>query len=165
MAKKNKKHEKIASQALSDSFFGRELSAAVVSFDEAIATRLGISAAEWKCLGLLDRHGAMPASRLAALSGFTTGAMTGIVDRLEKSGVVRREAHPTDRRSVIIHPADLGRIRERVEPSLSSLSKAMSKLASGYSPSKLEAIANYMDLTTELLREETARLRRKKSKK
>ena len=42
---------------------GRELSNAVVFFHEAVASRLGMSAAEWKCLGLLDQHG--PSTRAA----------------------------------------------------------------------------------------------------
>ncbi|HEY6370392.1 MAG TPA: hypothetical protein VIX37_07415, partial [Candidatus Sulfotelmatobacter sp.] len=50
---------------------GRELSNAVIFFHEAIAAHLGMSTAEWKCLGLLDQHGASTASRLAELSGFT----------------------------------------------------------------------------------------------
>jgi hypothetical protein len=65
---------------------GREFSDAVVFFHEALAAQLGMSAAEWKCLGLLDQHGPSTASRLAELSGFTTGAITGIVDRTTGAG-------------------------------------------------------------------------------
>jgi DNA-binding MarR family transcriptional regulator len=64
----------------------RALSTAIVLFHEAIAARLGMSSAEWKCLGFLEEHGPLTAGRLAALSGFTTGAVTGIVDRLERAG-------------------------------------------------------------------------------
>jgi hypothetical protein len=53
---------------------GRELSDAIVFFHEAVAAHLGMSVAEWKCLGLLREHGSSSASRLAELSGFTTGA-------------------------------------------------------------------------------------------
>ena len=88
--------------------FGRELSNAVIFFHEAIAAHLGMSAAEWKCLGLLDQHGPSPASRLADLSGFTTGAITGIVDRLERSGYVRRQPHPTDGRQVLFALTEKG---------------------------------------------------------
>jgi DNA-binding MarR family transcriptional regulator len=78
---------------------GRELSNAVVFFHEAIASHLGISAAEWKCLGLLDQHGPLTASHLAELSGFTTGAITGIVDRLEHAGYAPEQKATTIRRS------------------------------------------------------------------
>ena len=46
----------------------------------------------------------MTAGRLAELTGLTTGAITGLVDRLERRGYARREPHPTDRRSVIVQP-------------------------------------------------------------
>lgn len=165
MAKKNKKHGKGPQAEIPrDALTGRELSNAIVFFHEAVAARLGMSSAEWKCLGLLEQHGAMPASRLAALSGFTTGAITGIVDRLEKSAIVRRAPHPTDRRSVIIKPVDLDRVRERVEPIFSSLAKEMKRLASNYSAAELETIAGFMGQTAEVLREQTARLRRKMTK-
>ena len=92
---------------------GRELSDAVVFFHEAVAAHLGMTAAEWKCLGLLREHGSSSASRLAELSGFTTGAITGIVDRLERAGYVRREPHLTDRRSVIVQPQHLKEVQQR----------------------------------------------------
>jgi len=138
---------------------GRELSDAVVFFHEAVAVHVGMSAAEWKCFGLLDQHGAMAASRLAELSGFTTGAITGIVDRLERARLVRREPHPTDRRSVIVRPLNVSRVRERVEPVFESLLKGMTELASKYSPAELAAIATFMRGTAEVLRGETARLK------
>jgi DNA-binding MarR family transcriptional regulator len=143
---------------------GRELSNAVVFFHEAIAGHLGISIAEWKCLGLLGQLGSMSASQLAELSGFTTGAITGIVDRLEKAGLVRREAHPTDRRSVIVQPLASQRIREQVEPVFQSLGRAMAALAGKYSADELSAIASFMTGMTEVLRGETAKLKASRAK-
>ena len=85
----------------------------------------GLGAAEWKCLGVLDLEGPAPAGRLAAASGFTTGAITGIVDRLERAGYVRREAHPTDRRSVVIRPLHVAGLKAKVGPIFASLRAAM----------------------------------------
>jgi len=141
---------------------GRELSNAVVFFHEAIASQLGISAAEWKCLGLLNQHGPSSASRLAELSGFTTGAITGIVDRLEQAGYARREPHPNDRRSVIVHPRHMRELEERVAPIFQSLGHAMAQIAGGYSSKELAAIAGFFRETTEVLRNETARLKLQK---
>ncbi len=137
---------------------GRELSDAVVFFHEAVASHLGMTAAEWRCLGLLDRHGPLPASRLAGLSGFTTGAITGIVDRLERGGYVRRERHPSDRRSVIVHPLPVKRLRQLVEPVFESLRAAMAAVAGQFSPAELTAIDSFLRATTEALRSETAKL-------
>jgi DNA-binding MarR family transcriptional regulator len=139
---------------------GRELSNAVIFFHEAVASHLGISAAEWKCLGLLDQHGPATASRLAELSGFSTGAITGIVDRLEHAGYVRREAHPNDRRSVIVQPQHVKQLKERVIPIFQSLGRAMAAITGGYSPGELTAIAKFFRETTEVLHNETAKLKR-----
>jgi DNA-binding MarR family transcriptional regulator len=141
---------------------GRELSSAVIFFHEAVASHLGMNAAEWKCLGLLDQHGPLTASRLAELSGFTTGAITGIVDRLEKAGYVLRARHPSDRRSVIVQPRNVRELRELVTPIFQSLGSAMAEIAGRYSSAELAAIARFFQETTEVLRNETAKLRHQK---
>ncbi len=141
---------------------GRELSDAIVFFHESVAAYLGVSAAEWKCLGLLREHGSSSASRLAELSGFTTGAITGIVDRLESAGYVRREAHATDRRSVIVKPQHLKEVQQRVGPIFQSLLNAMATIASHYTTAELEAIGGFFKETTAALRAETAKLKKKK---
>jgi DNA-binding MarR family transcriptional regulator len=138
---------------------GRELSNAVIFFHEAVASHLGMSAAEWKCRGLLDQHGPSTASRLAELSGFTTGAITGIVDRLEHAGYVCRESNPNDRRSVIVHPQHVRELKERVGPIFQSLGRAMAEIAGSYSSEELTAIARFFRETTEVLRNETAKLK------
>jgi predicted transcriptional regulator len=137
----------------------REFSTAVIAFHEAVAARLGMSAAEWKSLGVLEQHGPLTAGRLAELSGFTTGAITGIVDRLERAGYVRRERHPIDRRSVIIHPQRLDEVKGRVAPIFGSLAKRMVDISARYTPTQLSAVYKFFVQTTEALRSETAKLK------
>jgi DNA-binding MarR family transcriptional regulator len=137
---------------------GQELSTSVVLFHEAVASRLGLGAAEWKCLGLLGRSGPATAGRLAELSGFTTGAITGIVDRLEKAGYVRRRPNPADRRSVIVEALENRALQEQVTPIFASLGHAMAGVAGRYSPQELAVIQDYLQRTTQALREETAKL-------
>jgi predicted transcriptional regulator len=141
---------------------GRELSNAIVFFHEAVAAHLGMSVAEWKCLGLLREHGSSSASRLAELSGFTTGAITGIVDRLESAGYVRREPHPTDRRSVIVQPQHVKEVQKRVGPIFQSLLNAMATIASHYTAAELKAIAGFFRETTAVLHAETVKLKKTK---
>lgn len=162
MAKTKKTARTPSAGSPDNPLIGRELSDAIVFFHEAVAAHLGMSAAEWKCLGLLDRHGPSTAGRLAELSGFTTGAITGIVDRLQQAAYVRREPHPDDRRSVIIHPLRIKQVRERIRGIFQSLGRAMSAVASHYSPSELTAIAAFFRETTDVLHEETARLKHAK---
>ncbi len=141
---------------------GRELSDAVIFFHEAVAAHLGMSAAEWKCLGLLDQHGPSTASRLAELSGFTTGAITGIVDRLEGAGYVRREANPNDRRSVIVQPVHVKELKETVLPIFQSLGRAMGEITGHYNGRELIAIAKFFRETIDVLRAETVKLKQRK---
>jgi DNA-binding MarR family transcriptional regulator len=141
-----------------DVLVGRELSTAIVLFHEAVATQLDMSAAEWKCFGLLDLHGPCTAGHLAKLSGFTTGAITGIVDRLERAGHVRRQPNPRDRRSTIIHPVDFRELRARVAPLFASLGKAMLEVCGHFTPQQLLAVQDYLRRTTQALRQETAKL-------
>ena len=76
----------------------RATSAQSVLFSQAVADRVGISATDLETLDILVRSGPLTAGRLAELTGLTTGAITGLVDRLERRGYAHREPHPTDRR-------------------------------------------------------------------
>src|SRR6516165_10656801 len=81
---------------------GRQLSAATIMFHQAVADRLGLNPTDHKCIDLLALKGLMTAGELADATGLTTGAITGVIDRLEGAGFVRREEDPNDRRRVIL---------------------------------------------------------------
>src|SRR6267154_3339323 len=80
----------------------RRSSAQGVIFGQTVASRVGISSSDLECLDFLNLEGRVTAGRLAEVTGLTTGAITGVVDRLEKAGLVRRERDETDRRKVFI---------------------------------------------------------------
>jgi DNA-binding MarR family transcriptional regulator len=84
---------------------------------------LGVNPTDLGALCLLLLHGPAPAGRLAELTGLTTGAVTGVVDRLEKGGFVRREVDPADRRKVIVVP-DAGRVDRDLFPHFPNLQRA-----------------------------------------
>ena len=137
---------------------GREFSAAVVLFNEAVGRQLGLSATERKILDILDRIGPVTAGRLAEHSGLTTGAITGIVDRLARAGFAGREPNPDDRRSVIIRvlpSAELDGLRDQV---FAPFGRAMAAVGAGYSPAELATITSYLRQVTDVLHEHTARL-------
>src|SRR5579863_8641897 len=81
---------------------GRDVGTAALVFHQTIADRLGLNPTDHKCLEILHRAEDPTAGDLALATGLTTGAVTGVIDRLEQRGFVRREAHPTDRRKVRI---------------------------------------------------------------
>jgi DNA-binding MarR family transcriptional regulator len=82
----------------------RRSSALGVIFGQTVASRVGISSSDLECLDFLNLEGRVTAGRLAELTGLTTGAITGVADRLEKAGLVRRERDDNDRRKVFIAP-------------------------------------------------------------
>jgi DNA-binding MarR family transcriptional regulator len=136
----------------------RALATAIIAFHERGARRLGMSAAESKSLGVLGELGVATAGQLAQETGLTTGAITGIVDRLEKAGFARREPNPDDRRSVLIRALQQDKVRKLVGPMFESLSRAMAEMRSRYSAKELAAIDRYLADTTEVLRQEIAKM-------
>jgi DNA-binding MarR family transcriptional regulator len=68
----------------------------------AAAERLGLGSTDFDALLVLDAAGALAAGRIADAMGITTGAVTGLIDRLERAGSVQRARHETDRRQVLI---------------------------------------------------------------
>jgi DNA-binding MarR family transcriptional regulator len=70
------------------------------AFDRLAASQLGISETDLLCLNIVENSGGLSAGELAARSGFTAGAITGVIDRLEKVGYARRVSNAADRRRV-----------------------------------------------------------------
>jgi DNA-binding MarR family transcriptional regulator len=76
------------------------------AFDALAAKRLGVSTTDLHCLNIIESNGGVTAGDLARLSGLTTGAVTGVIDRLEDTGYARRVADPADRRKVNVEVTD-----------------------------------------------------------
>jgi DNA-binding MarR family transcriptional regulator len=81
----------------------RRYSTALVLLHHAVAERLGLGPTDHKCLDLLRERGAMSGSDLAAITGLTSGAITGVVARLERAGYLRREADSVDKRKQVLY--------------------------------------------------------------
>jgi len=136
----------------------RELATSVVSFQEAVARSVGMSAAERKCAGLLAERGRMTPGELAQATGLTTGAITGIVDRLSKAGYAARVAHPSDRRSVIVEARNADRLMAIMGPPFAALTKAMDRIDARYSEAERALIQRHLTDTIAVLREQAAQL-------
>ena len=70
--------------------------------DEAVATRFGLNRTDLRCIGILYRRGRVTAGELAEESGLTPGAITTVLDRMERNGYANRVADPSDRRRVMV---------------------------------------------------------------
>jgi DNA-binding MarR family transcriptional regulator len=72
------------------------------AFDNVAAERLGVNRTDLHCLNIIESRSGLTAGELAAEAGLTTGAITGVVDRLERAGYARRVRDPADRRKVSV---------------------------------------------------------------
>jgi DNA-binding MarR family transcriptional regulator len=72
---------------------------------QVAADELGIGISDLDTLLLLDEYGALAAGRIAEALAITTGAVTGLVDRLARAGWVERARHEADRRQVLVELA------------------------------------------------------------
>src|SRR5947209_11432066 len=70
------------------------------AFDNLAAERLGVNETDLHCLNIIENSGGLTAGELAARAGLTNGAVTGVLDRLERAGFATRAADPGDRRRV-----------------------------------------------------------------
>jgi DNA-binding MarR family transcriptional regulator len=119
----------------------RRSSAQGAIFGQTIANHVGISNSDMECLDFLILGGRVTAGRLAELTGLTTGAITGVVDRLEQAGMVRRERDADDRRKVFVaavpeNIAKIGRFYEHLQ-------RAMLKVWDGYSDAELRLLLRF----------------------
>jgi DNA-binding MarR family transcriptional regulator len=139
----------------------RDLATAVIAFHEVGARRVGMTPAERKCAGMIAELGQSTPKQLAEMSGLSTGAITGIVDRLERAGYAKREPNPKDRRSVIIRPLNTERLAKETLPIFASLTEAMTALADRYSAEQRELILKHLQDTIAILREQTAKVQKR----
>ena len=138
---------------------GRELSTVTILFHSALAEQFGLNATDWKCADILTRLGPLTAGQLSELTGLTTGAITGVIDRLEQGGFARRERDPQDRRKVIIQPV-LEREQE-INDLFGDLLQGYDELLAAYSDQELAFILEYMIQSARVMREAAAKLRKK----
>lgn len=119
----------------------RRSSAQGVLFGQTVANVAGISGSDLECLDFLNLEGRVTAGRLAEVTGLTTGAITGVVDRLEKAGLVRRERDEADRRKVFIVTVaeNVGKIGRFYVP----MQEEMQKLWSTYSDAELRLLLRF----------------------
>ena len=120
----------------------RRSSAQGVMFSQAVANRVGISSSDLECLDFLNLEGRVTAGRLAEVTGLTTGAITGVVDRLEKAGLVRRERDADDRRKVFITtiPDSVAKIGTFYQ----HMQRAVLKDWEGYTDAELKLLLRFM---------------------
>jgi DNA-binding MarR family transcriptional regulator len=137
---------------------GEQSATETALFQQTAAAHYGLGISEMKALGVLLREGQVSAGRLAEELSLTTGAVTGVIDRLTRRGLARRTADPDDRRRVLVEPdrAALAAGENVYLP----IGRAFDELHAGYRTEELVFLADYLQRSVQITRAETAKLGR-----
>lgn len=140
---------------------GREISLLTVLFHAAAAARLGITSTDQKCLDLIVRashESPVTAGRVAEMTGLTSGAVTGVLDRLERGRFIRRDKDPGDRRQVVVRVLpDRGPDLEAI---FGPFGRSWEETAAQFDERELEVIGRFQLAAIAMLQGEVARLQK-----
>jgi DNA-binding MarR family transcriptional regulator len=135
----------------------RRHSTAAVLFHHALADRLGLGPTDLKCLDLLREHGPMTGSDLAGLTGLTTGAITGVVSRLEDARFVKRTPDAQDGRRQILSPTH--EHARDVHALFNRMHNELADILADFNARELSVIGKFLTNSTELIYAQIAHLR------
>lgn len=127
------------------------------AFDDAAFARLGINRSDGRALDIIDRHGRITAGQLASESGLSTGAITTLLDRMERAGYVRRVRDTEDRRRVLVELTD--EARQRVGEIWGPIAEASRRGLDRHSDAELLFLRDFLRSGREFLGEQLARVK------
>jgi len=125
---------------------------------QAAADRIGINNPDLNCLNILSFSGHMTAGELARATGLTTASITGVIDRLEEAGFVRRERDPHDRRRVVVR-LSLDKAVKEVASVFVPMLRDWREMAARYSDDELRLIVDFYGRVEQVFRKHLIRLR------
>lgn len=131
-----------------------------IQMHEAVAQKAGLSGTDHKYLGFLMEKGQMTAGELSNLTGLTTGAVTGLIDRFEKKKLVKRRFAEDDRRKVIIEPVTKN-IMALLKPLYKEFRARSEALMASFSNRELKVIETYFLKAIEIMNDTTNKLNNK----
>lgn len=127
--------------------------AAVLSFTAAVARRRGLEVSEIAALEHLQGAGELTPGQLAARLSMTSGAVTALVDRLERIGHVQRSPNPRDRRSSILRVTPAG--AEDAVRYLAPLAEEITQIATGLSDEERDTAGKFLEQLTAAISRQT----------
>lgn len=125
-------------------------------FDDVVAEAAGLNRSQWRCLDLLGTRGSLTAGQLATAARLTTGAVTAVVDQLERAGLVRRIRDTKDRRKVIIELTEA--VAKGAEPVYGPLITDTATELARFDLDELETITKFIRVERQLLARHTSRV-------
>jgi DNA-binding MarR family transcriptional regulator len=117
---------------------------------ESIGRKIGLTGTDHKYLGFLIKAGQMTAGELAKLTGLTTGAVTGLIDRFERKNLVKRHSDKTDRRKIIIIP-NVEKITKLITPIYKDYQDNTDELLASFTASELQTLEKYFRNALEIM--------------
>lgn len=132
-----------------------------IQMHEAIARKAGFTGTDHKYLGFLIQKEQMTAGELSVLTGLTTGAVTGLIDRFEKKKLVKRQFDKDDRRKIIIIP-DTAKITALLEPFYKDFRDNTHQFFESFSAADLQTLEKYFQGSMEIMKKKTESINQKK---
>jgi DNA-binding MarR family transcriptional regulator len=129
------------------------------AFDHLAAERLGVNETDLHCINIIQNSGGVTAGELASEAGLTSGAVTGVIDRLERVGFARRVHDSADRRRVKLEVTP--KFYSRADRIWGPVAKEWSTtLGREFSAEELERITEFLRATNEITRKHMERIRK-----
>jgi DNA-binding MarR family transcriptional regulator len=127
------------------------------NWDQAMSDHYGINRTDARCIDLVDQAGGMTAGELARAAGLTTGAVTAVIDRLERAGLAQRVRDDEDRRRVRIETTP--KVWEMVEPLMGPYLRKAGAILDDYSDDEIARFATFLRRVVEVQSEHLHRIR------
>ena len=120
----------------------QEVGALTLVVEQRLGRALGINPTDLAAMDRLITEGPLTARELADRLRISTAASTHVVDRLERAGHVRRRAHGTDRRKVLVDPVEesVVHLLDHLRPLLGGVERLVDAL----SPADREVVSRFL---------------------
>ena len=137
----------------------RSLSGDFDKLSQAVSEQVGLSSTELLAMDLVSRSGPVTAGHLARELHLTTGAITGLIDRLERAGFARRGSDPNDRRRVLVKAtAKERRVGELYRP----LAASLRQVIDDYSEKDLAKLTDFIRKLRSVITDSAEGIRRRR---
>ena len=154
MARQTKAREALM-RDLSEVF--REYQRSVDKLDELATGLMGVNRTDARVLDLLEQKGRMTAGEIATGAGITSGAVTGVIDRLERIGFARRVRDDVDRRKVLVEPTT--KLQEAAQEIYYGIATKAEERMRSYSDDELRLVVRFLSDTIAITDDHAAELR------
>jgi DNA-binding MarR family transcriptional regulator len=122
-----------------------------------VADRVRLSATDLLAMELISSTDRVTAGQIGDYLHMTSGAITGVIDRLERAGLAQRAPDSTDRRRVFVMPtAKEHQIRALYDPLVTALWNA----TTSYSDEELALLATFIGQVRAAVTDTTQGIRR-----